>query len=158
MSPEIYFEAAVRSKKRKELRRQKNRLSEEGALTFMRDDSATGVAEWTREFLALEQRGWKGSNGSALACSERTRALFTEVLEGAAATGRLERLDLRLDGKPLAMLVNFLCAPGSFSFKTAFDEDYARFSPGVCCKSKTLRCSIIRRSNGATAAPSKDIR
>jgi hypothetical protein len=29
------------------------------------------------------------------------------------------------------MLVNFLASPGSFSFKTAFDEAFARFSPGV---------------------------
>ena len=29
------------------------------------------------------------------------------------------------------MLVNFLTPPGSFSFKTVFDESYARFSPGV---------------------------
>lgn len=138
LSPDAYFEAAVRSKKRKELRRQKNRLAEGGALTFMRDDSATGLAEWADEFLALEQRGWKGGNGSALACAEGTRALFAEVLEGAAAAGRLERLDLRLDGRPLAMLVNFLCAPGSFSFKTAFDEDYARFSPGVLLQVENL--------------------
>jgi CelD/BcsL family acetyltransferase involved in cellulose biosynthesis len=138
MSPEAYFEAAVRSKKRKELRRQKNRLSEEGALTFIRDDSATGLAEWTEEFLALERRGWKGSSRSALACSESTRTLFAQVLEGAAAAERLERLDLRLDGKPLGMLVNFLCAPGSFSFKTAFDEDFARFSPGVLLQIENL--------------------
>ena len=41
----------------------------------------------------------------------------------------VSRLDL--DGKPLAMLVNFLTAPGSFSFKTAFDEAFSRYSPGV---------------------------
>ncbi len=138
LSPGAYFEAAVRSKKRKELRRQKNRLSEQGVLTFARDDSATGLDEWTQEFLALEQRGWKGGNGSALACADNTRRLFSEVLAGAAAAGRLERLELRLDGKPLAMLVNFLCAPGSFSFKTAFDEDYARFSPGVLLQIENL--------------------
>jgi Acetyltransferase (GNAT) domain len=138
LSPESYFETAVRGKKRKELRRQKNRLAEEGTLTFVRDVSATGLPKWTQEFLALEQRGWKGGNGSALACADDTRALFSEVLAGAAAAGRLERLDLRLDGKPLAMLVNFLCAPGSFSFKTAFDEDYARFSPGVLLQIENL--------------------
>jgi hypothetical protein len=38
----------------------------------------------------------------------------------------------------LAMLVNFMCAPGSFSFKTAFDEDYARFSPGVLLQIENL--------------------
>ncbi len=138
LAPDAYLEAAVRSKKRKELRRQKNRLAEEGALTFTSDDSATGLAEWTQEFLALEHRGWKGGNGSALACAQQTRALFAETLAGAAAAGKLQRLDLRLDGKPLAMLVNFLCAPGSFSFKTAFDEDYARFSPGVLLQIENL--------------------
>ncbi len=138
LSSAAYYEAAVRPKKRKEFRRQKNRLSEEGALTFMRDDSATGLAEWTDAFLALEQRGWKGSNGSALACAPETRTLFAEVLKGAADAGKLERLDLRLDGKPLAMLVNFISPPGSFSFKTAFDEDYARSSPGVLLQIENL--------------------
>jgi CelD/BcsL family acetyltransferase involved in cellulose biosynthesis len=138
LSPEAYLDAAVRQKKRKELRRQKNRLSEEGALTFARDTSATGLEKWTKEFLALEQRGWKGKNGSALGCADATTALFAEVLAGAAMAGKLERLDLRLDGKPLAMLVNFRCAPGSFSFKTAFDEDYARFSPGVLLQIENL--------------------
>lgn len=138
LAPEAYLDVAVRGKKRKELRRQKNRLAEEGALTFTRDNGATGLAEWTHEFLALEQRGWKGTNRSALACAQQTRALFTETLAGAAVAGKLQRLDLRLDGKPLAMLVNFLCAPGSFSFKTAFDEDYARFSPGVLLQIENL--------------------
>jgi Acetyltransferase (GNAT) domain len=137
-SPGAYLENAVRAKKRKELRRQKNRLSDAGALTFARDTSAVGLAKWTDEFLALEYRGWKGARGSALACAHETRVLLTEVLAGAATAGRLERLDLRLDGRPLAMLVNFLCAPGSFSFKTAFDEDYARFSPGVLLQIENL--------------------
>jgi Acetyltransferase (GNAT) domain len=136
--PAAYLEIAVRSKKRKELRRQKNRLAEEGALTFARDESSAGLAEWTAEFLALEQKGWKGDNGSALACASETRTMFAEILSGAAVAGKLERLDLRLDGEPLAMLVNFLCAPGSFSFKTAFDEDYARFSPGVLLQIENL--------------------
>jgi hypothetical protein len=138
LTPAAYYEQAVRSKKRKELRRQKNRLAEEGALTFTRDDSSTGLAEWTEEFLALEKRGWKGRNGSALASFPETRALFSEVLAGAAALGKVERLDLRLEGRPLAMLVNFHSPPGSFSFKTAFDEDFARYSPGVLLQIENL--------------------
>lgn len=138
LTPAAYYEQAVRSKKRKELRRQKNRLAEEGALTFTRDDSSTGLAEWTEEFLALEKRGWKGRNGSALANFPETRALFSEVLAGAAALGKVERLDLRLEGRPLAMLVNFHSPPGSFSFKTAFDEDFARYSPGVLLQVENL--------------------
>lgn len=138
LSPTEYFEHAVRLKKRKELRRQKSRLREDGVLTFIRCDDAAGLERWTDEFLTLERRGWKGANGSALACAEATRNLFIEVLRGAACARKLQRLELRLDGKPLAMLVNFLCAPGSFSFKTAFDEDFARFSPGVLLQIENL--------------------
>lgn len=138
LSPQAYYDEAVRAKKRKELRRQKSRLSEEGVLTFVRSDGDEGLEAWTEEFLALEKRGWKGQNGSALGCADATRNLFVEALKGAAFAGKLQRLELRLDGKPLAMLVNFLCAQGSFSFKTAFDEDYARFSPGVLLQIENL--------------------
>lgn len=143
ISPEDYFETAVRGKKRKELRRQKNRLAEEGDLTFTRYADGEGLVDWIAEFLALERSGWKGGNGSALDCVPQTRNLFTEALKGAAARDRLERLELRLNGRPLAMLVNFLCAPGSFSFKTAFDENYARFSPGVLLQIENL--SLLTR-------------
>ncbi len=138
MTPAAYYDAAVRSKKRKEIRRQHNRLSESGTLLFTRSNGADGTASWAEEFLALERRGWKGQRGSALDCADETRALFHVALEGAAARGRLELLDLRLDGAPIAMLVNFLCTPGAFSYKTAFDEDYARFSPGVLLQIENL--------------------
>ncbi len=138
LSPAAYLETAVRGKKRKELRRQKNRLAEEGVLVFERYTDSAGLDEWISAFLALERSGWKGDNGSALDCSDQTRTLFRTALRGAAAQGRLERLDLRLDGRPLVMLVNFLSFPGSFSFKTAFDESYARFSPGVLLQIENL--------------------
>ncbi|OYZ19261.1 MAG: hypothetical protein B7Y31_15060 [Novosphingobium sp. 16-62-11] len=71
-------------------------------------------------------------------CAPETEALFRTSLEHAAALGKLERLTLALDDKPIAMLANFLTAPGSFSFKTAFDEAYSRFSPGVLLQRENL--------------------
>lgn len=138
LGAEEYYLQTMRGKKRKELRRQKKRLEELGALTFMRSDGSAGLTEWTEEFLALELAGWKGKEGSALACDGATRQLFCDTLSGAAARGQLQLLDLRLDGKPLAMLVNFISGEGSFSFKTSFDEDYARFSPGVLLQIENL--------------------
>jgi CelD/BcsL family acetyltransferase involved in cellulose biosynthesis len=134
----IYRDAALSAKKRKELRRQRNRLAEEGTLTFDRIEGREGLAAWTDEFLALEAAGWKGAQRSALASAADTRAFFAETLAGAAAAGRLERLALRLDGRAIAMLANFITAPGAYSFKTAFDEDYARFSPGMLLQLENL--------------------
>ena len=43
------------------------------------------------------------------------------------------------DGKtPKTNKIRTKTAPGSFSFKTAFDEDYARFSPGVLLQIENL--------------------
>ncbi len=136
--PDLYLERALTGKKRKELRRQHARLAEQGELAFTRHDDSTGLAEWTEAFLDLESRGWKGAGGSALASDTATAALFRQSLAGAAAAGKLERLALTLDGRPIAMLANFLTPPGSFSFKTAFDEAYARFSPGVLLQRENL--------------------
>jgi len=138
LAPDAYLEQAMTGKKRKELRRQYSRLSELGPLAWERETGAEGLDAWCEAFLALEASGWKGRAGSALACDPATAALFRESLAGAAARGRLERLALRLDGHPIAMLATFLTPPGAFSFKTAFDEGFARFSPGVLLQRENL--------------------
>ncbi len=138
LSAEAYLEQSLGGKKRKELRRQYRRLAEEGEPAVLRTTDSEGLETWAEEFLALEGAGWKGKAGSALACDFGTRILFVEALEGAARRGRLERLAVRLDGRPVAMLANFLCPPGAFSFKTAFDEAFARFSPGVLLQCDNL--------------------
>ena len=131
LSPTDYYERTVRKKKRKELKRLAARLAELGKVEVRRLAAADEVGPWTDAFLALERSGWKGSSGAALANAPETEGFFREAVQGAHAVGRLEMLRLDLDGRPIAMLVNFLAPPGSFSFKIAFDENYARFSPGV---------------------------
>lgn len=138
MTPDEYFTASMSAKKRKELRRQHTRLGELGTLHFSRETGGDRVGEWIGAYLALEARGWKGADGSALAQHAANAALFTEALAGAARLGLLERLTLTLDDRPIAMLANFHTAPAAYSFKTAYDEDYARFSPGVLLQRENL--------------------
>ena len=64
--------------------------------------------------------------------------MFKEALFGAASQSRLERLTLALNDEPIAMLANFITPPGAFSYKTAFDERYARYSPGVLVQRENL--------------------
>lgn len=138
LSPEDYWDAAVRPKKRKELRRQANRLAEQGAVRFRRWQAGEPIEPWIDAFLDLEARGWKGRAGSALASHSDTEAWFRAILTAAGEAGKLDMRALDLDERPLAMLINFLAPPGGFSFKTAFDEDYARFSPGVLLQQVNL--------------------
>ena len=138
LSPTDYWDAAVRPKKRKELRRQANRLAEQGAVQFRRWQVGDPIDPWIDAFLDLEARGWKGRAGSALASHSDTAAWFRAILTAAGEAGKLDVRALDLDERPLAMLINFLTPPGGFSFKTAFDEDYARFSPGVLLQQVNL--------------------
>ncbi|MBA3940907.1 MAG: GNAT family N-acetyltransferase [Sphingopyxis sp.] len=138
LSPAAYWDGAVRAKKRKELRRQANRLADEGQVAFRRRQQDEPLDPWIAAFLDLEARGWKGRAGSALASHGDTEAWFRAILTGAAGAGKLDMRALDLDARPLAMLVTFLSPPGGFSFKTAFDEDYARFSPGVLLQQENL--------------------
>lgn len=147
LDAETYFAQAVRPKKRKEIRRLGNRLGELGDLRARVLEDSLELGPWCDAFLALEKAGWKGREGSALACSPDTESFFRDALMGAWLAGRLQFLRLDLDDRPVALLVNFVSPPGSFSFKTAFDEDYARFSPGVLIQLENLR--ILERGDVA---------
>lgn len=135
---ETYLNASMSAKKRKELRRQRKRLEDEGSLAFERENGLDGIEQWIADFLRIEAAGWKGEAGSALANAPATQRFFTETLFEAARAGRLERLALKLDGKAIAMLATFLAPPGAYSFKTTFDEAYARFSPGLLLQLENL--------------------
>lgn len=138
LSPTAYWDAAVRAKKRKELRRRAKRLAEMGEVSFRSWQQGEDIAPWIATFLALESQGWKGRADSALASHSDTEAWFRAILDGAADAGRLDVRGMYLDDRPLGMLISFMCPPGSFGFKTAYDEEFARFSPGVMLQQANL--------------------
>lgn len=156
LTPAAYLEASISSKKRKELRRQSNRLADQGVISFERRTDSQDIVQWCDTFLELECAGWKGTAGSALSCDTSTARLFCESLTGAASRGRLERLTLTLNDAPIAMLATFLAYPGAYSFKTAFAEEYARFSPGVLLQCENLQILDNPRHDWTDSCASAD--
>ncbi|HZQ72218.1 MAG TPA: GNAT family N-acetyltransferase [Burkholderiales bacterium] len=130
-SAERYLESALSSTTRRKLARKARRLAERGALAHVRLEPETDIGRWTEEFLALEASGWKGERGSALASREGDGRFAAAVFEEAFRRGRLFSVGVSLDGAPIARCCTLLAAPGSFAFKTAYDERFADFSPGV---------------------------
>jgi CelD/BcsL family acetyltransferase involved in cellulose biosynthesis len=119
------------AKHKKELRRQRRRLSEQGRFECVRLESRGDLAGWLDRFLDLEAAGWKGRVGTALRDRPAERHFFVRSATAAFERGRLMMLGFHLDGKPVALKCNFLAPPGSFAFKIAYDEAFAAFSPGV---------------------------
>jgi len=138
LDAESYLQQSLTQKKRKELRRQQRRLGEEGTLEITQTREGEGADAWIDSFLQLEASGWKGRAGSALVTDADTASMFRATMRAAAARGKLDRLTMTLDGKPVAMLAMLLSPPGAYSFKTAFAEDFARFSSGVLLQLENL--------------------
>jgi hypothetical protein len=131
LSSEDYYTHTVRPKKRKEIRRLQSRLAELGPVKTETLTSSGDANIWIADFLRLERSGWKGEAGSALGSSDDTGAFFTAVMTQGLVARRVEMLRLSVKDTPIAMLINLMAPAGSFQFKIAYDEDYARFSPGV---------------------------
>lgn len=126
-----YLSAGMPRKRIREYRRAERLLGERGRLERRVLQSAGELSDWTEAFLNLEAEGWKGKEGTAIACSAAHADFFRVMLRGAFERGQLMLLGLFLDGKPVAMKCNLLSGGGSFAFKIAYDEAYAAHSPGV---------------------------
>jgi hypothetical protein len=136
---EIFLNFALNGKRRKEFRRLEKRLSESGRLEYRALRASEDPAPWIEWFLGLEAKGWKGEEGSAMALHDDRRRYFEEISTGAHKCGKLMMLGLFLDDRPVALKCNFLTGRGSFAFKIAFDEEFARSSPGVLLEIENVR-------------------
>jgi CelD/BcsL family acetyltransferase involved in cellulose biosynthesis len=137
--PETYITSSLSRHLRQELRRRERRLAERGKVAHTAMQPGADLGRWVQELLRLEAAGWKGREGSALACSEANRRFATEVFAAAFARGRLHMAGVDLDGRPLARCCSFLAGEGSFAFKTAYDEEFSRYSPGVIAEVDRIR-------------------
>ena len=135
-----YIASAVSKKHRDEYRRLERKLQTMGTLEYEEVTGNAAAEQWTEEFLELESRGWKGgADGGAFAARPQDAEYLREVTRYGAANNRVMLLSIRLDGKPIAMKYNLLSRPGSFAFKITFDEDYAKYSPGVQLELENIR-------------------
>lgn len=127
-------------KQRSSLRRKERRLADEGEVNYRMMAEGDDPMQWIEDFLAVEASGWKGHAGTAMAASESGRAFFVAACQAAHARGQLHMLMLDLDGVPIAMKCNFLSADHAFTFKIAYDETYAKHSPGLLIELFQMEC------------------
>jgi CelD/BcsL family acetyltransferase involved in cellulose biosynthesis len=122
---------ALGPKKLKELRRQRNRLAEHGAVQFDVARTPDGVASAIETFLTLEASGWKGKRGTALLQDDGDAGFVRRATVALAATGQCEIVTLRAGDTPVAAAIVLRHQNRAFYFKLGVDERFAKMSPGV---------------------------
>ena len=136
---DAYLKVSLSGKKRKDLRRLRSRLEEEGPVSVERLSAAESVAPWADEFLSLEASGWKGKAGTAIGMEAASAQFFRAAVVAAHRDGDLQMFRLRLGGRAIAAAVNFNAAGAVYAFKVAYDEAYARYSPGVMLEIEMMK-------------------
>jgi len=122
---------ALPAKKLKELRRQRNRLGEHGAVRFDVARTPEAVASATEIFLTLEASGWKAERGTALLQDEGDACFIRRATRELASSGQCEIVTLYAGETPVAAAIVLRHQDRAFYFKLGIDERFARFSPGV---------------------------
>lgn len=124
-------------KRMAEFRRRRRRLEDMGTLAVQVHSGSHDADVWIGDFLELEASGWKGENGTAIACDPGERAFFEQFMLAAADRGNALVCSLELDGHPVAMTANLRSGLGAWGFKTAYRDELSRYSPGVLVACET---------------------
>lgn len=119
------------AKKLKDLRRQLRRLGDHGRVRIEEARDPQSVRDATEVFLGLEASGWKGTRGTALLQDRGTATFVRTMTRLLAREGRCHVETLLVGEMPVAAALVLQSADQAWFWKIAYDERFARFSPGV---------------------------
>ncbi|MDE5461927.1 GNAT family N-acetyltransferase [Bradyrhizobium sp. CSS354] len=148
---EALLRDALGTKKVKELRRQRHRLEEHGAVVFDVAHSPDEIGPALETFLRLEASGWKGKRGTALVQHAGDATFIRRAVPALAETAQCEIVTLRAGATPVAAGIVLRHQDRAFFFKLGIDERFARYSPGV-----QLTLELTRRLCADPAIASAD--
>ncbi|MFU8830594.1 MAG: GNAT family N-acetyltransferase [Wenzhouxiangella sp.] len=135
------LEGTLSSGFRANLRRRRRALE---VLGEVRVERCSDSVERVEAGIELELRGWKGRAGTAMAQHVETRGFYIDLARLLGAQGQLALWALYLDERLIAFQYG-LEHRGSYALlKPAYDEPFARYSPGQLLMVEVLRDAIAR--------------
>jgi CelD/BcsL family acetyltransferase involved in cellulose biosynthesis len=151
-----YVERALGKHRHKELCRQWRRLSETGAVLFATATEPAAIAAALEDFFALEASGWKGRAGTAATQHQDLRHFMRTAMQALAADGKVAIDRILLDGHTIAATIMLRSGRCAWFWKIAYDEEFARFSPGVMLSavltSELVESTAIARTDSCATA------
>ena len=127
-------------KRRKEFKRLRNRLAEQGELQLEILTQSSNLQNFLDNLLELEAKGWKGRRGTALQSQAGTANVFQQICINLQTSGKLRFWQLKHDGKAVASLFGMVEGGTAWMVKIAHDEAFAKFSPGVLLVLDATQC------------------
>jgi hypothetical protein len=89
------------------------------------------VAAALDDFFMIEAAGWKGRLGTAVVRHRDLHRVIRAAVDALADEGKVSIERILLDGRAIAAAIVLRSGRSAWFWKIAYDETYARFSPGV---------------------------
>jgi CelD/BcsL family acetyltransferase involved in cellulose biosynthesis len=137
------YKASWSRNHRRNMKRFVKRLEEEGPLTtqVLTDLPSAEVEAPLREVFEVENRNWKGTQGTSVLQSEGIWEFYLRQARQLADWGELSLHTLRLGDKPIAAEYGFTAKRVYHPCKIGYDEAYRKESPG-----NILHMHVIERA------------
>ncbi|MGH6707443.1 MAG: GNAT family N-acetyltransferase [Bradyrhizobium sp.] len=116
---------------RKKLRQDWNRLSALGDVEILNDRMPAGAVQAFETFLAMEKASWKGDQGTALLSDPHDAAFVRRLVHDLAVRNDASVALLRVNAEVIAAQVLMYCGATAYTWKTAFDAKFSKYSPGA---------------------------
>jgi len=136
--------AELSKSQQKKLAKKRSALNENSTVTELEVDNHQTFAE---HFLELEELGWKGRSGSALASSKSGQNFFFSIIRNELFRPHLLCSKLSSNDTNLALSCTFTIGASAFRFKTTYNENYKRYSPGAVLEIDILKSLASKGSS-----------
>jgi CelD/BcsL family acetyltransferase involved in cellulose biosynthesis len=127
----------VNSRLRGKLRHIRREVEGHGGVNFLRVNHAD--PSFLDRFYQLEAAGWKGTEGSAIACNPNIRQFYDEIAGAAEQFGYLCMYSLEFNGELLASHLGLAHNGRYFSPKIAYNEKFPQYAPGNLIVSQIMQ-------------------
>jgi CelD/BcsL family acetyltransferase involved in cellulose biosynthesis len=126
------YEASWSGNHRRAMRKSLRKLRESGEVVLRRhiDLSPDQASDALSTLCALEDRSWKGGQGTSILRTPGMFAYFDRQTRRLAETGELEMLFVEVAGRPVAADYGYFGKGVFHSHKIAFDPEFRHAGPG----------------------------
>lgn len=130
---------ALSKQRKKSITRANKKLSQAGNVKIERLDKPEALEQWLEGFLQMEHAGWKGENKSSTLAIAEDAVYFRTMVRSAYVQKALNFFRLTLDGNPITYTLDLLSEPYGYCHKSAYDETYRNYSPGVILEYESMK-------------------
>lgn len=141
------YNARMSRKQRGLQRRRRRQLSELGRLESTVARTAEELEPALEDAFALHSLRWQGRPDGSEFGTTTGRRFYRKATTALAELGVPRIVTLKLDGRPIAFVYNFMLEGRMYCHRLAFDPEFHRFSPGLVNRFDALE---LAAAEGAT--------